>query len=126
MKVMNIITVGLALSFSLSAMADQCIWISRDEATRAANVIKPGMRVRNFCAPCGDILSSGETVNSITTRPAVDFEGNVTSYFEVVVNGEAKDLAYLFIESNGQYLNVAQTVECSNLDESTVPNEIPR
>jgi hypothetical protein len=102
------------LLVSRLALADQCAWITEKEATDAAKVIHPGDRVREYCEPCGErkpALAKLTKVKTLKARPVEGQEG----YWELALNGDGTDLAYLYLESKekpGRWDNVAALVDC--------------
>lgn len=110
----------VATLFSITAMADQCAYISQAEAERAALLLQKGAVVAEYCEPCGDAYPIVKSVRSVSLARVANGQ-----YTEVSVNGKAVDLAYLYIQvAPGKKVNVAQTVNCETLDASTVPSFI--
>ena len=85
------------------ARADQCALNNGAIAEAAAKLVTPGSRVLEFCEPCGDRAPGKPfTVKTVAVRNG-----------ELLVNGDAVDLAYLFVEtSKTEFKNVGITTGC--------------
>lgn len=117
---MKAILFTVATLFSITAMADQCSYVSPAEAERASLLLQKGATVAEFCELCGDTKASVSTVKSVKVM-AVD-NGN---YAQVLVNDKEVDLAYLYLQvASGKKVNVALAVNCEDLDASTVSSVI--
>lgn len=105
------------------AAADQLAWISRADADRASEMITPGMTIRHFCAPCGDEDWRPETVETVEVVST-----GSSDYYEVKVNGEGIDLAYVYVPVEGEYANLGITLglEASDVPERLEPPRAPR
>jgi hypothetical protein len=98
----------LALALALAALptiarADQCALNNGAIAEAAAKLVTPGSRVLEFCEPCGD------------RAPGKPFEVKKVAVRngELLVNGNAVDLAYLFVEaSKTEFKNVGVATAC--------------
>jgi hypothetical protein len=89
--------VALALLFApLAALADQYQWNDRDVAIKGAKILKKGRRVIHYCEPCKGGQREKPVAISTTTR--VRKVKASQPYYEVVVDGRAVDLAYVFVE----------------------------
>jgi hypothetical protein len=91
------------------ARADQCAWVSEEQAQAAAKILRAASRASDWCEPCGEHSPKPpRPVTSVEVRPAGDGQ-----FREVVVNGEAVDLAYVFVErSTGSFENLAKVAGC--------------
>jgi len=109
-------TIVLGFSFFIisatTAFADQAIWIKKSDADKALQMIHPGMTVRKYCAPCGDSTWTSLTVKEVKVNQ------KEKDFFEVNVNGEGIDLAYIYIENQGRWRNLAMML---NLNVADVP-----
>ncbi len=106
-------------------LADIAAWVSKADAEKSAAFLKDKKEIRNFCAPCDDKTAPTETVKDVKAAPV---KGE-TDYWEVSVNGESKDLAYIYYKTeDGKWRNVAVavgfTIEGVDLKEE-VPEFIP-
>jgi hypothetical protein len=96
---------GLSLASEV-AHADQCAWVTEPVANGARARLRPGTEILHLCEPCGDVARS-ETVRTVEiTKPQADS-------WELVVNGEPVDLAYVFVKRAGNtWDNLARLAEC--------------
>lgn len=88
--------------FALPAMADQAAYISEVVAARAVTLLKKTPTLKSFCAPCGDARAQSMEVKSIS-KADVNYKG----FWEVQINGEGVDLAYLYFPEKDKWRNVA-------------------
>ena len=118
-KPSQILLVLLVLSVigSLPVMADQCAWISQDQAARAAGKVKVGEIILKFCEPCGDREPAEHRVTSVRSRPVKD----ASAYWELVINDRPVDIAYVFVPSgSGTFRNLAGLAGCKTTGVSRV------
>ncbi|OQX20208.1 MAG: hypothetical protein BWK80_35985 [Desulfobacteraceae bacterium IS3] len=101
---------------SATVFADQAAWIEKSDADKAAGMLGPGTILRSYCAPCGDTAWMELPVSQaeVTHR-----EGG---FYEVEVNGKGIDLAYIYIEKNGLWRNLAMILGIAVQD---VPEFLP-
>ncbi len=104
-----------AVSASL-VFADQAAWIGKSDAGKANQTINPGSVLRKFCAPCGDSTWTAMTVKKVEVK---NKGGN---NYQVEVNGQGIDLAYVYIEKNNKWVNLAIHL---GLTVSDVPEFLP-
>lgn len=110
----------VATLFSITAMADQCSYISQAEAERAALLLQKGSVVAEYCELCGDTQAIVKSVRTVSLDKVANGQ-----YTQVSVNGKAVDLAYLYLQvAPGKKVNVAQAVNCESLDATTVSSVI--
>lgn len=100
------------------ARADQCQAVTPAQATAALMQLRPGRPFIRLCEPCGEILSPESTnvqrVMTATVSPSGD------GYQSVQVNGEAVDLAYVFVRGRGGvFTNLARLSGCEASGVST-------
>ena len=106
-------------------LADIAAWVSKADAQKSVVFIKKLKSIKNYCAPCGDKTGTTEEVKDVKAAP-VKGEKN---YWEVAVNGDSKDLAYIYYKTKGgRWRNVGIAVgvkvEGINLKDE-VPEYIP-
>ncbi|HWO17825.1 MAG TPA: hypothetical protein VNO30_03590 [Kofleriaceae bacterium] len=91
------------------AHADQCAKNPRSIADQGAALVKKGATVVQFCEPCGDVApGTPYTVQSVASRDG-----------EVLINGVATDLAYLFVQTGpDELVNVGMRAGCGPSDVS--------
>jgi hypothetical protein len=107
MKVALLLASAAVLS-ARPASADQCEWL--DDASigrRAARELARHPEYVAFCEPCGDSAPGVPRHASKVSVEAVD------DHTEVVIDGEAIDLAYIYVRtSDRQYRNLAMLAGC--------------
>lgn len=104
-------TIALCVAIPTAAFADQYAWNDHDVAMKGAAMLAKGRRFIQYCEPCKGghrepavEITTKTVVRKASTRYAKD------TYYEVVVNGEAVDLAYIFVElepGSNKFANVA-------------------
>jgi hypothetical protein len=101
---MKKILLALACSavFCSTAMADQAMVVEKDAADAAQKILRAQSEVRHLCEPCGEELAVAETVGSVEVR-----KWDEDGYYEVYLNGEGIDLAYVYVEDGGAWVNLA-------------------
>jgi hypothetical protein len=106
-----------SIAITLPALADQCAYITKEQALSALSRINLGDTIYELCEPCGDTQATTIKVTSLAAR-TVDYE----DFWEVAINNKGIDLAYVFIESNidSPPLNLAGVSGCSASDISPV------
>lgn len=115
----NFIALVLILMFALTAFADQAAYITKDQAERAVALLKDKGQIKNFCAPCDDQSITVQNIETIEAVPA-----GYENYWEVKVNGEGIDLAYVYFnEKKDKWKNVAMQLK---IDVSDVPKYLPK
>ena len=107
----------LVLLAAGAAVADQQAWVARSDAEVAAAMIPVNGLIRHYCAPCGDTSWKEEVVRSVEIAST-----SVGNYWEVLVNGDGIDLAYVYVETDGGWRNLAIML---NLEVSDVPKQLP-
>ena len=117
MKLKTIVLAFAIAAFSIAAYADQAAYITRTQAEKAAAFLKDQTQIRHYCAPCDE---KGDRVEHISTVEAVD--ANYRGYWEVKVNGEGIDLAYVYFRTkDGKWKNLAKEMDVKVRD---VPKEL--
>ena len=101
-----IISVAIAL-FAVVAYADQAAYITKIQAEKAAAFLKDKKQIRHYCAPCDDKGDRVEDIENVEAAPA-----GYQQYWEVKVNGEGVDLAYVyFLNEDGKWKNLAKELK---------------
>ncbi len=129
------VVTATALFIPSLAHADQCAWVTKDQAIAAARTLGAsfGTRYLEYCEPCGDTAPTASMVKSVSFAWASgSYDGR--THFEVKVNGVGIDLAYAYtlIDSDGDgdddtWGNVAARVGCDasgvspQLDPASLP-----
>ena len=88
------ISLCVGLGFATEAWADQCAYVSKEQALAAVSRLQVGQTIYQLCEPCGNRISSPIRIQALSaaTTGSQDF-------WEVKVNGASIDLAYTFINS---------------------------
>jgi hypothetical protein len=113
------IAVALLLTvFAATAvLADQAAWVTKEQAEKAATLLKDKKQIRHYCNPCKD---KGDKVEDIDTVDVAKIENE--DFWEVKINGEGVDLAYVYyLDKKGRWKNVATEVK---IKVSDVPKEL--
>jgi hypothetical protein len=98
-----VMTMALVLSAS-SAFADQCAYITKDQAAKAVTTLLSAQSIKTLCEPCGESKAVAvKDVKEITVRTT-----SVENLVEITLDGKGIDLAYTYV--NG--LNLALTSSC--------------
>jgi hypothetical protein len=113
-----------ALLAPASARADQLEWNTLADAKAALQVVEKVRVVRHFCRPCGETVSTPARVESVEISEVPggterDGWGRDVQYWEVLVNGEAVDLAYVYVPHGGRWLNLAILLDIGASDVPT-------
>lgn len=107
-----------------AALADQYAYVTVQQATAAMKVIGEGHVVQSFCAPCGDKQARAIKARTLEVgriwegKSAKPYQSGGESYWELSINGEAMDLAYLYVRTNDKWENLAMAL---GLEVSDVP-----
>ncbi len=99
------------------AFADQAAYIEKGEAEAAMNVLMGNSVIRHYCQPCGDKNWTQENIGSVEAGHT-----GYEQYWQVLVNGKGIDLAYVYVETDGGWRNVAMMLE---IQVSDVPLILP-
>lgn len=101
-----LLSVILAIS-AVAAYADQAAYITKEQAEKAAVFLTGKMQIRHYCAPCDDKDDRVEDIKTVVAAPA-----GYQDYWEVKVNGEAIDLAYVYFQTEeGKWKNLAKELD---------------
>lgn len=109
----------------LAANADQYEWVSLRQATAAQKILLKSREVQEFCAPCGDVRSKPMRVDLVevsrvwegTGAAVVELDGE--SFWQILVNDQAIDFAYLYVRRKGRRENLAMVLGLE-------PHRVPR
>lgn len=108
--------VTLALG-PLLGWADQCAYVSETQAHDAAHYLPVGGRFVPFCEPCGAKHFPAKhpkvAKSSVVHRLLASETGLDQDYWELQVNGDGVDLAYIYVrQANGSFINLAHLAGC--------------
>lgn len=111
----------LASLVSGVAFADQCEYITTEEATRAVLLLQKGAVVGYSCGPCGE----NGIQNTEVVKKAEVASINHENFSQVKINGKGVDLAYTFIQTApNKMVNLAKAIACQTLVPNTVPSTL--
>ena len=101
-----IIFIGYTMCFSV--YADQAQRVSKKEATAALQLlnIENIHVIQKLCTPCGDQLPQNIVIDQVSIQDA-----NYKGLWELVVNGQAIDLAYYYVPIKARWKNFARAVD---------------
>ena len=124
-----IIIVGIIFAFPVAA--EQGIWVTKQSADKAVELINSAQSVKYYCAPCNDENIERVEVNSVKVieqKPlpektlsmlssinGIDYTG---ANWSVLVNDKEIDFAYTYLPLKGGWENLAMTL---GLTVSSVP-----
>ena len=110
------------------ALADQYAYVTVQQAVAALEVLgKDQPTIQAYCAPCGDTQAKAIAVRDIGIERVWDGNGGAKvymdsesrSYWQVVVNGDDVDLAYVYVRSGQGWENLAMRIGLQ-------PSDVPR
>ncbi len=104
-------------------LADIASYVSKADAEKGAVLIKKQREIKNFCGPCDDKVATTDIVKEVKAAAVPD-----TEYWDVKVNGEEKDLAYIYYKTDdGKWRNIAIAigVTVDGFDMKDLPEFIP-
>lgn len=107
----------LVLLVAAGVSGDQQAWVGRADAEVAASIMPAEGLIRHFCAPCGDTSWRDERVLTVEVAPTGSGD-----YWEVLVNGNGIDLAYVYVATDGGWRNLARMLD---LEVTDVPMQLP-
>jgi hypothetical protein len=93
----------------------QAKWVPPETAKSARRHVRPGTTIRRYCAPRGDRMWTAVTVKKAAVRSVYG------QYAELLVNGRAEDLAYLYVRHQGRWRNLARLLDIRTFD---VPDRV--
>lgn len=103
-----ICAVSTALLMCSSVLADQCQWVTKEQADAAMSHLKKGIEILSYCEPCesdkGHLLKIYDL--------AVGIADASSGYYAIKVNGNEQDLAYTFVKDGNVYKNLAKLSKC--------------
>jgi len=110
----------LTVATVTSVFADQAAYISKAQAEKAAAFLKDKKQIRHYCSPCSE---KGDRVEDIGKVEAAAVKDNSEGWWEVKVNGEGIDLAYIYFRTkNGKWKNLAKELD---IKVDRVPKYLP-
>jgi hypothetical protein len=108
-KNLFLLTVSSLFLFSAPVLADQCAYITKEQALIAISRLNIGDMIYLFCEPCGEKYPQPVRIQSLSVEK-VDYQ----NYWQVNINNQAIDLAYVFIpaEIDHNFVNLAAIAAC--------------
>jgi hypothetical protein len=85
--------------------ADQASYVKKEQAEKAVNILRDAKQLRSFCPPCGDKRWIPKEVARVEMKDA-----GYENFYEVFVNDEPIDLAYIYVPAAGKWQNLAMAV----------------
>jgi len=109
METIKYLFIGLlgCLMYS-TVQADQAQLVSKKEANAALAFLKTENInvIKKFCLPCGDELPENILIDSMSIQ-----DGNYKGLWELLINGQEIDLAYVYVPTQGRWKNFARVVD---------------
>ena len=105
--------IGCTLVYSaitcLPALADRCAYISKQQGITALSRLDIDQTIYKLCEPCGDENARSTLIQDLSLEK-VDYQ----DYWQIMVNGEGIDLAYVFVDSRieNHIVNLAAIADC--------------
>jgi hypothetical protein len=98
-----------SIGLSLSALADQCSYISKEQALKAIARLDIDQNLYFLCEPCGEKIPQLTKINHLSMEK-VDYE----DLWQIQVNNEGIDLAYVFVDYGveNNFVNLAAIANC--------------
>lgn len=114
----KIVGVLMLLILPLIALADQAAYVTKEQAQKAAALLKNQKQIKHYCAPCEDKSVRTEDLQEVEAGAA-----GYENYWEVKINGEGVDLAYIYFQTkDGKWKNVAIELD---IEVEDVPKILP-
>ncbi len=102
-------TLGYYAVLCFPALADQCSYITKEQAIRAVSRLELNQTIYKLCEPCGEKNPQPMRIETLAIE-TVDYQ----DFWQVKVNNQGIDLAYVFIDSgvDGNFVNLAALSDC--------------
>lgn len=105
-----VLGIGFTLALGSAAFADQCAYITKQQAIAAVSRLEKGQTIYKLCEPCGEKVPQAVNINSVSAG-TVGYE----NYWGVKVNEQNIDLAYTYINTSNnkdRKVNLATLARC--------------
>lgn len=122
-KMKKIFALLMILVLPMLLLADVASYVSKADAEKGAVLIKKQKEIKNFCGPCDDTVATTQAVKEVKAAAVPD-----TEFWNVTVNGEEKDLAYIYYKTDdGKWRNIAIAIgiKVDGFDMKDLPEFIP-
>ena len=108
---------GFSLILSLPVLADQCSYVTKEQALIAMSRLDINDTIYKLCEPCGERMSKPIKINHLSLVKAISLSEN-EHYWEIEVNHQGIDLAYAYVNSGieDNFVNLAAVVNCEASD----------
>jgi hypothetical protein len=102
-------TLGYSAVICFPVLADQCSYITKEQALTAISRLNLDQTIYSLCEPCGEKIPEPIKIETLSIE-TVDEQ----NFWQVKVNDEGIDLAYVFINSgiDGNFVNLAAVANC--------------
>ncbi len=110
-------TLGYLTLLCFPALADQCSYITKEQASTAISRLNLNQTIYLLCEPCGEKIPEAITITNLSMETV-----NYRDYWQVKVNNRGIDLAYVFVDSGIEknLINLAAISNCPARNISTV------
>lgn len=110
------------------ACADQFIYNNLPDAVKGLEKVEKAKEITHFCAPCSNDKPRVDKVRDVGIElvwdhhhPTDPYNDGGRQYWQVFVNDEPVDMAYVYIRENGKWRNLAETI---GLKPESVPSTL--
>ncbi len=123
----SIVTVILSLLSPEIARADQCVWVSKQQALAAMARLEPGQTIYSLCEPCGEKKPQSIVIKTIALN---NIPESRPPAWKIKINDREIDFAYTYLmrrdknqQSKANFLvNLSMIANCPANDISpTIP-----
>lgn len=111
------------------ASADQFAYNKLPDVVKGLGIVTQVDEVKHFCAPCGNDVPRTESRKDAaidlvwdSQKRSTPYKDGSNQYWELFINGQAVDMAYVYVPQNGKWRNLAIAV---GLEPHGVPEFIP-
>ncbi len=113
-------TLGYFTLLCLPTLADQCSYITKEQALNAVSRLNLKDTIYLLCEPCGEKIPRSTVIKSLSATTV-----NYQDYWQVKVNDQGIDLAYVFVNSSidNSLINLAALSNCPARSVSTILSE---
>jgi hypothetical protein len=84
------------------AAADQAVYVTREQALRAREILEGHVETRRLCEPCGDTRPEAVSLSGVSVKNEEE------DWWAVYLDGESVDMAYVYVLDGGRWVNLAR------------------
>ncbi|MGB5770916.1 MAG: hypothetical protein WBM32_13765 [Crocosphaera sp.] len=108
-KIVTLAIIIILLS-SRATYADQCSYVDKEQALKAATFLQLNQLIYLFCEPCGETTPRPVTIQSISVG-TVGYQ----NFWQLSINNKGVDLAYTYVPSSIEQkpINLAALSGCT-------------